>query len=351
MRKHWHLLALALALMTSRGEAASTVISGERIPLSQPPRWTTSGIWDSSGEQLLLVDVLEGKVLQYNLQGKRTEAVSNPAFRNPILIHRAGPDEVWVEDEDGRLVELNGKLEQPRELIQLTEKVKSSKGSLRSVLGWVPLSLSEVMVFGDIQRTKGATGAVLRVPLKEPASFQILREIGLETPEHRFFMVGQPYLAAVQSKPYFLISADTPQVVGPKGAGFRIVRRNAESGATEPFGRPDLPKRVTMSTTALLFEGLERSSTSAGLYGWNGSLFVLMRTPAGKGATSWSLMKIDPSTGKRLWNRAIDTRANHLIVVPGDKYWAFVEKGPVKGPGNQEVRSYLRVPASVIAEP
>lgn len=345
-------LVVLLLLVTSRGEAAAAgLISGEQIKFSDPPRWTTSGEWDFSGERLLVADVLRGDILQYSSDGKLVNSTIADALPNPGVIQRAGSDSLWVESEDGHLFELSRDLQaRPRPLINLLEKVKSTHGTLISVFNWVPLSPSEILVFGDLRREQGDIGAVLRVPLQDPASYTILREIEIETLSHRFFLLGQPFLGAVHGEPYFLVMADTPQIVKPGGTGFRIVQITA-SGRKEPYGRPELPENVTMSTAALLFKQLERSTSAAGLYGWRGFLYMLKRKPAGDGKTMWSLLKIDPKTNKILWTRRIDSSANHLLVVPGEKYWAFVEKGPVVGPGNQEISSFLRVPVEVIETP
>jgi hypothetical protein len=344
------LAVFLLSLVAFRGEAGEAAhISGTRIRLSESPRWTTSGAWDASGEQLLLIDIIEGKILQYDPQGRRVKAVAIPEIPNPVLMQRTGSGSLWVENEDGEIFELDREL-RPRRLIDLLDEVKSSRDTLISVSGWVPIGESELLVVGDLRRAQGPTGAILRVPLQHPQGFTILQEIGIDTPPHRFFLLGQPYLAAVKSAPYFLLSEDTPRLVKPGGARVRFVQVTA-SGQREVYGLPDLPKKVTMNTTSVLFDQLERSVSAAGLYGWRGYLYMLKRAPGSDGMTRWSLLKVDPATDKIVYNRQIDTMAHHLVVVPGDKYWAFVEKGPVKGPGNQAIPSFFRVPAEAIEAP
>lgn len=340
---------LLLLAISSTGAAVAGPITGERFQFSENPRWTNSGVWDLNGKQLLLVDVLQGSVLQYSSEGELIGRIASEALPNPILIQNVGSEALWIENNDGELSSLGQDLK-PLPLINLLEKVKSPKGQLISVFGWVPLSRSELLLFGDLRRKEGDVGAVVQVDLKDPASYNILSEIGIKTPAHRFFLLGQPYLASVQGRPFYLITTDTPQIVRPDGSGFRIVQVTA-AGQKEAYGVLQLPEKVTVDETARLFSQLEKSTSAAGLYGWHGSLYMLKRTPAGNGQTQWALLKIDPSTSKILWKRQIDTAASHLLVIPGDKYWAFIEKGPVKGPGHQEISSFLRVPAESIEAP
>lgn len=346
MRKLLFLASPLLLFLTSIWveAAGGGVITGERVSFSQAPRWTNSGVWDDSG-RLVIVDVLMSRLLMYGADGKLIREIPDQGFALPALIHRAGPGSFWVEAEDGRLVRLDEKFRPEESILDLTKKVSSPKGSLISVSGWVPLNDSEVLVFGDMEGAQGARGVVVRVPLARPEAFKVLQEIDIASIAHRFFLLGQPYLAAVEGSPYFLLMGDTPRIVDGDQPGFRLVRSSGQA-----LGPPDLPERITMSTTKAFFEKLASSSSPAGIYGWRGSLYVLMRWANAKGARTWNLLKINPETNKIVWNRPIDTDAAHLLVVPGDKYWAFVEKGPVKGAANQEIKSFLRVPSEELSQ-
>lgn len=350
MKRHWQLLFLLLILAGAWGESAAweSAITGEKVTFSDAdaPRWTFAGA--PEGKNLLLLDVLKGEILKFSAQGKLLQRISDRGFEVPAHMQRAGRDTIWVEGEDGRLVVLNNQLQPQGKPIDLTNQVKSPLGALISVLLWVPLDDSNILVAGDLQRGKSATGAILRVPLAEPSKFQVLWEIGVETPAHRSLLVGLPLLAAVNGQPFFLEVGAVPRIVKPDGRVLRIVR--VTSAGRQTLSPPEFPARFSMDTTAALFKELERTPYPAGIYGSNGFLYVLMRTPTAEG-TLWTLLKIDPRTEDVVWNREIESSANHLFAVPGNDYWAFVEKGPVKGPGNQQVTGFLRVPAQVVEQP
>ncbi len=350
-RKNLSLCLLVLVLLCSCALKAGAaekgnLIEGDRVSFSQQPRWTISGAWSGDGERLFLVDVLENSILEYDASGGLVDTIADRGFSLPVLIHSAESGYLWLEDEDGRLLLVDDRFQTQR-VVDLKKEVTSPLGSLISVSGWVPLGPSSLLVFGDIKQGQEATGAILRVPLDTPSRFEILRKTPIESAAHRFFLLGQPYLAGVGGKPFFAMLGETPEVFDADGKGFRLVRTTKQG--KQLLTAPQLPKQVTISTTALLFQRLEAAAYPAGIYGWKNSLYVLMRTPTAN-ASTWSLLKINPETFEVVWNRRIATTANHLLVIPGEKYWAFVEKGPVKGPGNQAVRSFLRVPTAVVEQ-
>lgn len=344
-------VALGLSVFTAPMDAApSAPIRGERIPLQQAPRWTTSGAWAAQGPSLLLADVIRAEVRRYGMDGRFFGALDGGYSKaegvdDPTLVQGAADGSVWIEHEDGHLFKLNAQLQFERSLD--LAGVKGPQGRILSLFWWVPLGSSELLAFGHIEAGGTVSGAVFRAPIADPAKFQILEKVAPDSPAHRFFLTGQSFLASVQGKPYYMIMEETPYLARPDGG--RLIPVRLTKDGRQPLKRPELPERITMENTSELFRKLEQTASPAGIYGWKDSLYVLMRTP-GQRATIWSLLKINPSTNRVVWNRVVDTSANHLVVIPGERYWAFVEKGPVKGPGNQEVSSFLRVPSRVFEE-
>src|SRR5262249_48191768 len=102
---------------------------------------------------------------------------------------------------------------------------------------------------------------------------------------------------------------------------------------------PVLPSFKTREDFAPLMQAVEGLAMPVGLYGFENFLYVLSRQPAGSGKTHWSMTKIDPVHDKVVATASIDLAADHVTVVPGKRSWAFIEKGPVKGFGLQDVRT------------
>jgi len=323
-------------------EAGPDRLTGERIALTRPPSWTHSGAW-TPDDKLLLVDVLRSQIKSYSPSGafERTlpKEFKNQSFTQPLTIQYTLRGQFWVEDEDGRFVLLDRGY-RILKVIDIKALAKGPLGELRAVYQWVALD-NEFFIFGDLLKGEDATSAFIRVPLGRPEQFQIMARIGIDDPARRFYLLGSPYLAAANAIPYYLVMDQKPYVESP--AGHRIYfTYGADKKVVE---RPRLPEQHGRLATHDIYQTLEESTLPAGLYGWHENLYILIRTPGILGRTNWSLLKVDPKTGKTLWSRPIDTMANHLVVVPGEKYWAFVEKGPVEEAGVQQVTAYLRVPS------
>lgn len=344
-------VALVLSALTALAQAASSgPIRGERVRLAEPPLWSSSGAWVGEGQSLLLVDVLRDQVRRYDKNGRFDGALDDHFAKSrgqklPVLVQGAADGSVWIEYEDGNLFKLNSQL-QPESVVKLTG-AEGPQGSVIALFWWVPLGSSELLAFGQIDVGGEVWGAVLQIPVEVPGNFKVLERVAIDSPAHRFFLTGQSFLASVEGKPYYMIMDEIPYLAKPDGG--RLIPVRLTKSGSQPLKRPELPQRVTMETTKVLFDRLEQASAPAGIYGWKDSLYVLMRRPGNRG-TVWSLLKINPSNNQVIWNRTIDTSASHLVVIPGEKSWAFVEKGPVEGPGRQKVLSFLRVPAQAFSD-
>jgi hypothetical protein len=108
---------------------------------------------------------------------------------------------------------------------------------------------------------------------------------------------------------------------------------------------PALQISADLRRVPALFETVERCHMAAGLYGWNGRLFVLARRPgAASDETVWSLTRIDPQRDEVVGTLELPTAAAHLTVIPGPRHWAILEKGPVRGFGQQDISTLLLIP-------
>lgn len=68
----------------------------------------------------------------------------------------------------------------------------------------------------------------------------------------------------------------------------------------------------------------EASSYPAGLYGAEGSLYVLMRDATGD-AVVWDLHRIDPKLDAVVGKLRLPTNAPHVALLPGRRYWVLQE--------------------------
>jgi hypothetical protein len=336
-------VAFCLLWACKASTGSGHLITGTRFSFSTPPAWTYSGVW--SNNSLLLVDVMRSSIMIYNYEGvfqRHLPAISGGhSFSEPSTLKAAG-GRYWLEDEDGKFLSLDARLKFLGPPLDLKMKAIGPQGSIRAVLQWIP-SEDHLLVFGDLYKDNEVASAFLWVPIENPGRFEILGTIDIEDPARTFYTVGLPLLAVVNGEPWYLVMDEVTYLAGP---GRRFKFTIPGKVGREDLRRTELTKDRSLYATQTVFRQLEEARLLPGIYGWHGALFLLARSPMERGRSTWSMMKLDPRSGSIRWHRLIDSTANHLIVVPGEQYWAFIEKGPVHSPGVQPVNSFLRVPAT-----
>ena len=105
-----------------------------------------------------------------------------------------------------------------------------------------------------------------------------------------------------------------------------------------------LPEFETPEQFVELMKFVERATMPIELHGWEGSVYILWRR-----GQEWYLSKVDPSEDHVAGWVRLPTVANHLMVVPGDRYWALIEKRTVEGFGLQTIDSLRFIPSALVA--
>lgn len=343
-------LAPTLVLLPTIVWAAAQIPVAKTVFFSAqatPPVWTVSGVFDDR-DRLLLSDPVQRRVFLYRLNG--TAAGSLPkqgrGFDKPALIQRSGTD-ILLEEEDGRLLRYDSHL-RLRSDLRLTNYKGNAYGTLRWIFGWAPLTDS-ILAYGDIQQDDSRwISAFVRVPLKSPVHFTVVQLMEIDDPIRTFYLLGHPYIASLGNRGYFLVMGRFPFIVehGPEGSKRRL---NALTGHVER--RPLLSEKRALASSEAIFREIEEADLPVGLYARNDFLYVLLRQPTQGGKTTWSLVKVDPRRDRALWHRPIMVTANHLTVIPGAHYWAFVQKGSVNSVGAQKIESFQLVRTAEIEAP
>lgn len=99
--------------------------------------------------------------------------------------------------------------------------------------------------------------------------------------------------------------------------------RNLKAFPELPAPLPTLPQ-ASQDRMAGFYAALEASSYPAGLYGDEDSLYVLMRDATG-GEPIWDLHRIDPQRDEVIGKVRLPTRAAHVSLLPGRRYWVLEE--------------------------
>ncbi len=308
--------------------------------------WVNSGVWKSGADNsLLLVDALNSRIREFQVDfGKRnfTSAEDIPDKGRPSIIRPVGKSYILQTDAT-RFVTLSENLDTVASVDIMESSKGGPEGQICSAYAWAPLGKDLLLTFSDVLKSDGTwTSAFLRVPLRDPSKFVILDKMPVDSPMKTYYLLGYPYVAATAAgKGYYIKMGAEPQLyeVGQRGYPIPIVTEETRALLKETL--PELPKKKGQKDLDKIYEHLQNSTLPAGLYGDN-DLYLLKRSGA-----EWTLARFDSEARTFMAPFKVPTSAAHLTVIPGQVF-AFLEKGPVKGLGDQAIPTVLLIPKKAI---
>jgi tetratricopeptide (TPR) repeat protein len=319
----------------------------QRIALVKQPAWLSSAAWRDDAE-LCLADSLYGQLLEIGTDGAPRAAVPTPLPAGDDLVlrvQRSPGGELVAEEASGRLVLGIGSAQ--ASAVQLVGRT-IARAKVMSVVQWAPLGERSILAIANLLGNDGMwRSAIVRVTGRDE-QVDVVHTIDVAGPGSDLYRVGIPALAASGNVAYFLALEEDPislYEVHPGAPARRLSRLPALPGGF----RAQLHREMTRERTADLFRLLATTSLTAGLFTQGEGLFLLNRLVAGgPGRVHWELVRLDPRDGRALGRASLPSAAPHLTVAPGDRWWAFFEKGPVEGFGRQAVRSMLLVSSQAL---
>lgn len=358
------LASLAIALCAQSGWAATSGVCREKT-FARKPGWTLSGAWASGGAELLIADPLYETIWRYTASGKSLGSISEPLKStirdlSPISIQSSAGGLVLEVAGNGFLF-LSNKMEPAKTRGVMTKSAKGPYSIGGGLWQWTPVG-NEIIAFLDLYPTslpspwdpkfldKWFSGFV-RFPADNPAAFRLLQregrtQIDIRSEERNLFRTGYSYMTSIGTTAYIL-SMDARMSLMKNEAGSDELKPLRSFPLGESDVAPALPRFKYAEDYPKTLAQVERESMPVGLYSQGGLLYVLWRKPSPQG-TRWILSSIDPQKDRYIGATEIPLKANHVVVVPGDNTWAFIEKGPVKGFGVQDVPRVLLVPTSLL---
>lgn len=330
-----------------------------RVALDEPElRWIGSGAWDSMGDTISLVDVASATILRYRFDGLFLEAVKRPGlgryeFNHPATIQAAGGGYIvddyggsgihWIWFDEGfrptRALDIRGDLLVPSEIDGATvERVHLGSG-------WAIVDGSLVGYGRVIFRGGGSEQGWLA-----------LDEISGEVRSFRSADLGEAHYDAASLIGSSIASAGDYLYLLHRGDPVHI-RRVFPGGPKELTAFPDgfrvppaLPHSSGPESDRARYQALTEARMAARLYSQGGFLYLLTRQPEGS-VTGWRVHQIDPREDRLVRTVRLPTTAEHVMLVPGPKHWAVVEKGPVIASGRQEVEGWWLVATAWLEDP
>ena len=312
------------------------------------PLWFTTGA-EVAG-RFLVVDVNRRQLVEISRNGVADElraAVGDfvagkdiTRIRQGTKIDKAAPP-VVLEFAGGRLLEIDNSLTPRRKAGMVgTRDRKSGNIEIGRLHDWILTGDGkEVFGYGDL-----VIGAIsenpppaawrngyVRFNLGSQESFRVVEESLYPGSVRTMMLLTYSLMASIGPNVYVVYQNGNHLELrrsGPNDQGLRPMR--AFPGHLLGEFAPRLPSFVTSDEYVRTMKAAEAATMPVGLYAWDDALFLLYRTYQ-QGQRRWYLSKIDPARDEILWEARLPGASAHMMAIPGEKEWAFLEKGPVLG--------------------
>lgn len=346
-RCHRAAALLAGLLLAAPPSTASQSPACRRVSLEEPPQWVFSLAWNDTGTGILVADVLSQSLLVYSPAGELLARHRRPGegeleVRRPVRIQ---PLDVGYLVADGaeHLVWL-GPDHVPFRAVSLDTRDGSSGPQVRALFDLVEAG-GRIHGFAHMEIAEGSwKQGFVRLGPDARTLDTVLAETPPGSREESFYHSLGPILTALGGKAFFLRFSEPPALFEASSPPRRLT--------AFPPGFERLPSLPTGGVEAQVarFQVLERSALPVAVYAWRDHLYLLTRRPEESGGTLWELHQIDPAADRLVRTLTLPTGASHLALTPGVDHWILLEKGPLVGPGEQDISSLLLLPASWIDE-
>ncbi len=332
-----------------------------RVSLSSKLSWPTSGIWTGDREALLVADSLAERVVRISKHGQVESSLANKILNvaRPLRSLQVLPTQIRatdggflleddsydkivrfdsyfeIEDSESLTVRINAPMETS---LPLGLSKKKAFYRREAIYGWSPMGRG-ILAFGDLEGPQGWTSGFFY--FDGGGRQQIFNEFAIddEIADHNTRSM-LAYVAALGDVGYILVF-DEVLSIGEVRLGQDI--RQLSSFPAEFRKRPKLEntfrqalKYQAARRATEIFKSYETTTMALGLYAWDNNLYLLAKHAiASNGETAWWLIRVDlEAGGKEEYRLRLPTGAAHLTVVPGDDFWALIEKGQVEGIGD-----------------
>lgn len=362
------MLALFMMLFCVR-DTFSQAISGRRVLIQEALGGVSTGAWRAGGKELLLVDAVGGRVVSISPDSGRLTRVdlelgpNADSAHNPTRIQSL-PDGYAFELANGNIVITDEELKEiKRDLSALSNASKSGiEGEIFAVssgfFNWV-ISGDFLHAFGDINLTKAGAGGdempswisgFLAFDLNRPGHFDYSKDLFASTtdPARVFYRLGNPMFTAGGGNVYTLVMDESPYLARIDDEQMVSFAQLEEyCGARPEIGKPAEIQETLMHARRVL----EGSDWPVGVYHQENLVFALCRRGA-HNKPGFIVLAFD-AAGSLVSISPVPTTAKNITAIPGEKYWAFVEKGAVRSISTDvgkrpymQIESALFVPSS-----
>jgi len=357
-RQPWRLFVLALLLSGLAWSSESRAADCKVASFSRKPISASSSVWSRS--DLVVLDNARHDLLLFGNNGQAKGAAYGALAKSlndlrPLGMARrgdglTGDGRILIQSELNRFLVLTPDYTFEGS-VDVLSRPTSEGSSIERIYSWAPTwsaTRKDIVAFADLKKGDQWSTGVVRFPVDfvQGAQGWFLKNLSVNEPSRKFHRLGlgYSYIASLQDQAYVMLMDNGFRLWRSDGAGrfIELPRFNETFPVREV---PVLPAFIRPTDYAPLMGEIEKAEMPTAIYGWKGELYVLWRRPV-QGTTNWFLSRLRPTDGELLSTIPIPSHSSHLLAVPGEENWAFIEKGAVLGLQNQEVRSVLNLPAA-----
>ena len=339
----------------------------ERVQLSETLSWIFSVDWALGGgpDRILGIQSSDGRLYQIGLDGTVSEKspVATPLDRvNRIsAIQRLPHSKRYIIENEGAWSSTF--LVTDAEFVVIAEYTGTGRldavgRELKIIWSWVlDESQSRIVAFADLQDGSEFKSAFVTFFLAGNAFSVVGEEFELHSSMRTLNRLRYQYAVPGPEFSIIYLAMSDDEVT------LYSIKTDFKTHKNVPYRTLPLsnlhavrmPVLYGPTSLARVFAALTDQDFVSGIYIWEDRLFVLTlsNTPFGDTMKRWSLIEIDPDTGEEIAKFLLPSRAPHLMVVPGDRHWAIIEKGPVfeKPSRDQYVNFFWLIPAELMRNP
>lgn len=336
------LLLLALLAAAAQPQLGEPVC--RRVHIDLPGVWLPDAAWSPDGLLLLASDVGAGRLLRFEDSGARLSDVVAPGsgpkeFNHPGLIYPT-KDGFLLRDQGVRLLALDAR-GQPRGLVATFYPWEAGVTSESALLG------DDLVGLGSAHEEDGSRWfGYLRLasaPIRVLARGEAVPPAAAELP---YYPALENSVAVASERAYALRYTTPPRIEEL----FPTKKLSAFPPGFTPL--PTIPAGSTLPGRSLEFEAFMSSARlPVKLLGYGPLLYLLTREPAPGGGIRWLLHRIDPVADRLEATLELPSRAPNLLVAPGPRDWALLEKSRASADDRVVLESIVLVPAPWLEQP
>ena len=355
-------MAHGLLLLTTLFSPPALIGEDKRLPAPELV-WVNSGVWSNDGQTLYLADIRARRIVSIVAETGGTAPTPKPwpttraSFSYlQSLLHSAGP---YIIESDGKLFFLREDFADSAEVPVRLYEIEAAKrrdfgglGQIASAVSWA-VAGRHLYAFGDVQRDgqrhcpEWASG-FLRIPLAQPKKWDYVLDMRLSKGDTMkvFYRLGLHMFAADGETAFALVMDTNPYLLRMTPENASVLELSEKSCG---YSRPSVPIDPKGRSGAVeVYRTLEQSEGPIGVYVDRGSIYILCREETGDGLRFF-LSEIDGSSGVEVQRFRIATAAANVTVIPGARYWAVLEKGPVQAGPDQD--AYMPIESILFMDP